>query len=96
MMELYENSTDLNFNLDSHTLEFGDMKDIIIFNKNSSNESNSCDGSSGNQRVQANARERFRTHRFEIIKISDTIKKFKNEIFQCKFSIQHFEVVYTH
>lgn len=64
MMELYDNSAELNFNLDSHLLDFGDMKDVIIVAKNSSNGSDSCDGSSGNQRVQANARERFRTHRF--------------------------------
>lgn len=64
MMELYENSVELNFNLDSHLMmEFEDMKDVIIFSKNSS--SDSCDGSTGNQRTQANARERFRTHRFE-------------------------------
>lgn len=62
MMELYENCAELNFNL----VEFGDMKDVIIPGKSNSNGSDSGDGSSGNQRTQANARERFRTHRFGV------------------------------
>jgi hypothetical protein len=66
MMELYDISAELNFNLNSHLMEFENMKDVIIFTKNSG--SDSCDGSTGNQRVQANARERFRTHRFEVKK----------------------------
>ncbi len=78
MMELYENSGALNFNLDSHLFEFDEMKGAIIFSKNSNNGSDSCDGNSGNQRVQANARERFRTHRFVILEISDAMKKLKN------------------
>lgn len=66
MMELYNPSTEWNFNLNSHFMDFGNMKDVIIVTKNSCNGSDhSCDGSSSNQRVQANARERFRTHRFD-------------------------------
>lgn len=65
MMELYENSVDLNFNLNS--LEFEHMEDVIMFGGNKSNGSdsgNSADGIPIKQRNQANARERFRTHRF--------------------------------
>lgn len=77
MMELYEKSAELNFNLDSNLMmEFGDMKDVIILSKSNSNGSDSCDGSSGNQRTQANARERFRTHRFEV------------EVFRCNKKIE--------
>lgn len=98
MMELYENTLDLNFNFNS--LEFGgeeeveqgmrSTRDVIIFN-NKSNINISLSGSdSGNsqdgkpQRSQANARERFRTHRFVSTKrnfFDDflSIKKFKRE-----------------
>ncbi len=77
-MELYESQAELNFNLNSHlVMEFEDTKDLIILSKNSSNGSDSCDGT---PRTQANARERFRTHRFEFEKFSDR-KNLKSKFF---------------
>lgn len=69
MMELYENSVDLNFkyfnvnlNGEQEDEEAGrDMDDLIMFN---GSDSASCGGNPIKQRSQANARERFRTHRF--------------------------------
>jgi hypothetical protein len=61
MMELYENSFDLNFNLNEHMQE----EDVIMFgNKSNGSDSGNSDGIPIKQRNQANARERFRTHRF--------------------------------
>lgn len=63
MMELYENSVDLNFNLNS--LDFEHTEDVIMFgNKSNGSDSGNSDGMPIKQRNQANARERFRTHRF--------------------------------
>lgn len=65
MMELYENSAHLNFNVN--------LDDVIMFNGSDSsdnaanNNNNNNENNPMKQRSQANARERFRTHRFVML-----------------------------
>lgn len=68
MMELYENSSDLNFNL---VKSFAAKKNcetngkcVIIYRDSYETSSSELDTMSHKQRNQANARERYRTHRY--------------------------------
>lgn len=67
MMELYERSVDLNFNFaESFTAKENcgeDGKCVITFS-DSYETSSELDAMSHKQRNQANARERYRTHRY--------------------------------
>lgn len=99
MMELYtENSADLNFNV-KLTMELEELKDVIVFGSGGSDSGHS-DGNPLKQRSQANARERFRTHRFvdvNLRKFVRPIKKLKRTKFpQCQFGIQHIAAADTH
>ena len=66
MMELYENGSDLNFNF-AETFEKrkskGEERCVIVFS-DSCETGSEADAMSHKQRNQANARERFRTHRY--------------------------------
>jgi hypothetical protein len=67
MMELYtENIADVNFNVKQSLLrmEIEELKDVIVFGGSGGSDSGHSDGNPLKQRSQANARERFRTHRF--------------------------------
>lgn len=68
MMELYKNSSDLNFNFvesfdAKKNLSQKDENCVIIFS-DSYETSSELDTTSHKQRNQANARERYRTHRY--------------------------------
>lgn len=68
MMELYKNSCDLNFNFVNESFEpkkkcEEDTKCVIIFS-DSYETGSELDTTSYKQRNQANARERYRTHRY--------------------------------
>lgn len=66
-MELYESSADLNFNFaESLNAKEKDRKCVIAFS-DSYETGHESDAMSHKQRNQANARERYRTHRYRFL-----------------------------